>query len=239
MTGKIKLVHSGGNSVSLAVPTSNPSSSEVAFKLPQADGSANQVLKTDGSGNLAFATVADTNDYVKLQQANGTSGGSEIIFDNLDVATYRYFDLVGVFRPANDTVSLRFRYREGGSSGSNITSNSYAFGFTVPYPTNNTGVTANTGTKLILSTTIGNHSSEGIGISMRISTARSGDDASAKWLGNFVSWNGVYREQSNGVRLVNGQGHLYDDTKYPTGFSFHMENGDISNYFYTLYGIKG
>ena len=57
MTGKIKLVHSGGNSVSLAVPTSNPSSSEVAFKLPVADGSANQYIKTDGSGNLGFATL--------------------------------------------------------------------------------------------------------------------------------------------------------------------------------------
>ena len=55
MTGKIKLVHSGGNAVSITVPTSNPSSSEVEFKLPQADGSANQVLKTDGSGNLSFA----------------------------------------------------------------------------------------------------------------------------------------------------------------------------------------
>ena len=38
MTGKIKLVHSGGNAVLIAVPTSNPSSSEVEFKLPQADG---------------------------------------------------------------------------------------------------------------------------------------------------------------------------------------------------------
>ena len=61
MTGKIKLVHSGGNSVSIAVPTSNPSSSEVEFKLPVSDGSANQVLKTDGSGNLAFTTITDTN----------------------------------------------------------------------------------------------------------------------------------------------------------------------------------
>ena len=61
MTGKIKLVHSGGNSVSIAVPTSNPSSSEVEFKLPGSDGSANQVLKTDGSGNLAFTTITDTN----------------------------------------------------------------------------------------------------------------------------------------------------------------------------------
>ena len=53
----IKLKHSGGNSVSLNPPTSAPTSSDVAFKLPNADGSANQVLKTDGSANLSFATV--------------------------------------------------------------------------------------------------------------------------------------------------------------------------------------
>jgi hypothetical protein len=56
----IKLKHSGGNSVSLNPPTSAPTSSEVAFKLPNADGSANQYMKTDGSGNLAFATVTTT-----------------------------------------------------------------------------------------------------------------------------------------------------------------------------------
>ena len=50
----IKLKHSGGNSVSLNPPTSAPTSSDVAFKLPNADGSANQLLKTDGSGNLGF-----------------------------------------------------------------------------------------------------------------------------------------------------------------------------------------
>ena len=52
----IKLKHSGGNSVSLNPPTSAPTSTEVAFKLPNADGSANQLLKTDGSGNLGWAT---------------------------------------------------------------------------------------------------------------------------------------------------------------------------------------
>ena len=35
---KIKLVHSGGNAVSLSVPTNNPSSSEVEFKLRKAMG---------------------------------------------------------------------------------------------------------------------------------------------------------------------------------------------------------
>ena len=57
----IKLKHSGGNAVSLHPPTSAPTSSDVQFKLPTADGSAGQVLKTDGSGNLSWVTPATTN----------------------------------------------------------------------------------------------------------------------------------------------------------------------------------
>ena len=53
----IKLVHSGGNSVSLTTPTSNPASN-ITFKLPQSDGTAGQVLTTDGNGNLSWITVA-------------------------------------------------------------------------------------------------------------------------------------------------------------------------------------
>ena len=53
----LNFLHSGGNKVTLSAPTSDPSSNP-NFKLPQADGSAGQVLKTDGSGALSFATVA-------------------------------------------------------------------------------------------------------------------------------------------------------------------------------------
>ena len=53
---QIKLLHSGGNGVILSAPTSNPSS-DVTFKLPQADGTSGQVLTTNASGQLAFATV--------------------------------------------------------------------------------------------------------------------------------------------------------------------------------------
>ena len=52
--GKIKLnATSGGGSVSLEGPAS--SNADVEFKLPVADGSANQVLKTNSSGILSFA----------------------------------------------------------------------------------------------------------------------------------------------------------------------------------------
>ena len=76
----IKLKHSGGNAVSLHPPTSAPTSSDVQFKLPTADGSANQVLKTDGSGNLSFG--ADSGglnaSYARLADVKGntTQGGS-------------------------------------------------------------------------------------------------------------------------------------------------------------------
>tara|TARA_R100001163_G_scaffold3631_1_gene5285 strand:- start:20 stop:658 length:639 start_codon:yes stop_codon:yes gene_type:complete len=57
MTAKIKLNHSGGNGVSLNAPANNPSISDVEFKLPVADGSNGQYLKTDGSGNLSFGSI--------------------------------------------------------------------------------------------------------------------------------------------------------------------------------------
>ena len=53
----LNFLHSGGNKVTISAPDSNPSS-DVTFKLPQADGSAGQFLKTNGSGALAFASLA-------------------------------------------------------------------------------------------------------------------------------------------------------------------------------------
>ena len=61
----LNFLHSGGNKVSLTTPTSNPSSN-VTFKLPGADGTANQALLTDGSGALSFGTPAVTTDNLKI-----------------------------------------------------------------------------------------------------------------------------------------------------------------------------
>ena len=99
MTGKIKLVHSGGNSVSIAVPTSNPSSSEVAFKLPQADGSANQYIKTDGSGNLGFATLPAAGGITEADQwritTAYTNSGTNFITANWERVDNSIFGQLG------------------------------------------------------------------------------------------------------------------------------------------------
>ena len=52
----VKLVGSSSGSVSLAAPASTTGGANIEFKLPVVDGSANQLLKTDGSGQLSFAS---------------------------------------------------------------------------------------------------------------------------------------------------------------------------------------
>ena len=87
---EIKLNTTGGSggSVSLKGPASTTGNADVDFVLPQADGSAGQYLKTDGSKNLSFATVSsvgdgtgvDFNDSVKTRW--GTDNDLEMYHDN-------------------------------------------------------------------------------------------------------------------------------------------------------------
>ena len=76
----IKLVHSGGNSVSLTTPTNNPSSN-VTFKLPAADGTAGQTLKTDASGALSFTTTSKTTTPAFMYTGSPSSGTKDGLSD--------------------------------------------------------------------------------------------------------------------------------------------------------------
>ena len=101
----IKLKHSGGNSVSLNPPTSAPTSSEVAFKLPNADGSSGQYMKTDGSGNLAFATVATGVDGITMADtwvmtAGFNTGTTYLTDDHSDINWSRQTSTYGGFGSA-------------------------------------------------------------------------------------------------------------------------------------------
>jgi len=87
---KISLKHSGGNVVSLNSPTSAPTSADVAFKLPNADGTSGQVLKTDGSGNLSFG--ADTSGKIlQVVQTFKTDGTSQA-----GNSSSTYYDISGM-----------------------------------------------------------------------------------------------------------------------------------------------
>ena len=91
MTAKIKLnAASGGGSVSIVAPTSTTSNANVELKLPTADGGAEQVIKTDGSGNLSFGQAVTaknlvTNGNMAVSQRGTSSTSVGILVDGFNV----------------------------------------------------------------------------------------------------------------------------------------------------------
>tara|TARA_R100000781_G_scaffold25561_2_gene18804 strand:- start:60 stop:674 length:615 start_codon:yes stop_codon:yes gene_type:complete len=73
----IKLVGSSSGSVALDAPASTTSGANIEFKLPVADGSANQLLKTDGSGNLGWAA-----DVGLIKNWNYTTDNTHVTLQN-------------------------------------------------------------------------------------------------------------------------------------------------------------
>jgi len=113
----LKLKHSGGNAVSLNPPTSAPSSSEVAFKLPNADGSAGQYIKTDGSGNLAFASVVGG--LVGFKHKTATAS------QNINVTSFTDTNLTITYTPQNGAnnkiyILLSGQFEQDDSDGNNV-----------------------------------------------------------------------------------------------------------------------
>ena len=110
---KISLKHSGGNVVSLNSPTSAPTSADVAFKLPNADGTSGQALVTDASGNLSFA---GTGKILQVKNAVKT--------DTASVTNATFVDISGLsitITPSSSSNKILFRGYVACSSEGNTT----------------------------------------------------------------------------------------------------------------------
>ena len=122
----IKLVHSGGNSVSLTTPDSNPAANRT-FKLPGADGTSGQALATDGSGALSFATsgivlamgyMSDASDSNTTVNNTTTFAGSTLAMTRVS-ASSKFLLRIGAlcYRPATSGRGY-LRYQVKVNSGS-------------------------------------------------------------------------------------------------------------------------
>ena len=78
----IKLNAQSGGSVALDAPTQTTSSADLVFKLPVADGSSGQVLKTDGSKNLSFGASGNTGSLQVIEQFFSLADGSAFSTSN-------------------------------------------------------------------------------------------------------------------------------------------------------------
>ena len=130
---KISLKHSGGNVVSLNSPTSAPTSADVAFKLPNADGTSGQALVTDASGNLSFAGTGKILQVVQTVKTDTTS-----------ISSATYADLSGLtatITPASTSnkILVSFVLQYGGSNNSYVAFKAYRGSTLLPVGTSGTG----------------------------------------------------------------------------------------------------
>jgi hypothetical protein len=159
----IKLNGAISGSVALDAPNATTSGADITFKLPVADGTAGQVLTTDGSGNLSWVTKTDTNSLVKLASTEVTSSTASVIFNTgtsgfMD-GTYKthLVKFTGVQISDDNKYALMTVYESGSEitgneyqgererSGNNFYNNNDRFVFNVNQIGNNT---ANSGTTI-------------------------------------------------------------------------------------------
>ena len=112
----IKLVHSGGNSVSLTTPDNNPAANRT-FKLPGADGSSGHNLVTNGSGALSF-TKPHFKNFGKTTISSSLSN-VDIDFDHTNYNNFKLM-IIGFNPSADCNMYCRFKIQ-----GSISTINAY------------------------------------------------------------------------------------------------------------------
>ena len=228
----IKLNGSTAGSVALDAPASTTGNADISFKLPVADGSANQVLKTDGSGNLAFATLADTNDFFKLQAATGTSAVADLTFNSLDVTTYRTFKMIFSGYPSTDAAEFFFRFRDGSTDKSNASTYNWTnlgVGGSGTYYDN-----AGSDSKALICYNAGNNNYEGWRFELTFVPTTSAEPA---YQGNFGHTICNRFTENNSHR---GENFWFKFHQQDTvdGFRLFPSTGNIAAYSYTLYGLK-
>ena len=205
---------------------------------------------TSFTGSGANLTGIDAGDFVKLAVATGAGDTGDLIFDNLDVATYKTFDLTLITKPVTDGAVPRFQWRTGGASGSNIVAAHHQSAYSYLYSDNNQTQNTNMGlTYVQLAEGLGNHAQEGISLLARISMCDANDNGHTENRINTIWWQASCHNDSLMPNWVQGSGTLTSSTSgsgggsdgttdYPTGFRIYWSSGNVGNFSYQLYGLK-
>ena len=227
----LKLNGSSSGSVSIDAPASTTSGADITFKLPVADGSANQLIKTDGSGNLGWAS--DVGEIVKITTVRN-GGNIAALTHNIDASTYRAYNVIGAFKPVTDQAYLNFYWR---ASSADLTASSYEYGSMYSYPDDNHYADSHhTQNAMELIQNAGNSDREGWRLNLWMFPNVSGD--AGPDISNFCTWHGIRIDQSSDFRQLTGCGNYDVQNIYPDGFTIKPNTGNFAAYTYSLYGLK-
>jgi len=206
-------------------------------RLPK--GTAGYYLK-QGANDPEWGTVSS--DYVKLSSAGSGAQTGELIFDNLDVATYSAFQIIINAVPTTDNAYFRGTIRTGGASGVNLTPSDYRSAQGTVSGSSSTSQRYESDVnywEFIANSGFQNY--EGITANItfypRKATHEPGQGNNFYCLGTRTDSNSSFRSvTSNGMlRMTNSTDNA---NAIMTGFKLFFNTGNIKQYDYELWGMK-
>ena len=188
------------------------------------------VLIKDGEVDGVDVSGLTSANLVKISSIN-TTGATYTFDDVFDASTYSSYliDLQTV-KAGTDNVSLRYNWRSGGSSGSDVTGGYYLTGyyFISSSSSLNTGLKQSTTDYAQLGATMGTAAFESVSTTLSVNV---GTD---EW--STVSGNYMYRRADNlDIQYHTISGKLTSTTL--TGIKFYMSSGNMQGTI-TIYGVK-
>tara|TARA_B000000532_G_scaffold242380_1_gene236285 strand:+ start:1298 stop:1948 length:651 start_codon:yes stop_codon:yes gene_type:complete len=197
------------------------------YTLPQTDGSAGQVLKTDGSGNLSWVTLPSQSDCVKLAAATGTSAVGQLLFQNLDVTNYRTFKIILSAYPTVDGDQLRLRVLDGSTYKTGAGTYNWA-------QSGLSETASGADSYAVIGNSAGNNNYEGWRTEITYVPHVSGDPAYQNNFG-FAETNRYTTGNAHRGETYHFKFHQSDVTD---GIELYASSGNIAAYSYTLYGLR-
>ena len=198
--------------------------------FPDADGSAGQYIKTDGSANLAFATLPTASQDMVLLSTTNASTASTVDLTGNFTTTYSNYMVRGVdifTSNSTETLMMQVIFDSTAITGSvyyghlvrsDRTSNNYS------------GQAMNGTTAFNIINQLSSGSTQGTGFVLNVLNAPATNNSY-----KFFTWNGMSAE---GWSINYGAGGVNDaSSSNMTGMRFLMSAGTVSGKF-LLYGIK-
>ena len=210
----IKLVHSGGNSVSLTTP--DTLAANKTFKLPNADGSSNQAMVTNGSGALSFATPTSWTTAASFDCASANPSAIEVTgLNNPQVVMYVFHELKhsassrNHMQIGNDSTGYQASgyfdigtYRQAGGSETSTRGHNQAQWYPLDYNFNNN--TNRYSGKIVLTRTFNRWS---YATSCDVSYPNTNTQYEIMWRGH----NRTFSSALNRVKLINNGGGTFTE----------------------------
>jgi len=162
-----------GNAVIKGNGTGKVALGDGSLLVPDADGTADQVLKTDGAGNLGFATAAGG--AWELVSTVTPSGVASVTDTNIDVGTNDVWALVvSGLTPVSDGVVLYMRLGDSGGVDSGATDYTYHCQFTSSDSNTYAASFSAGAAQMIVANQVGSGAGEGVDATFFISKGADG-----------------------------------------------------------------